>query len=72
MRLCIRLLMLPFRILAGLAEFFLRVMCVIIGFIYRALGFFSGRAAAVIMGLIIAFFLGRKHLRRECFSGKRR
>jgi hypothetical protein len=72
MRFLIKLLILPFRILTGTAGFVLRVVGLLFGFTYRALGYFSGRTVAAIMSVLIGLFLGRRHLREIFFPGKRR
>ena len=72
MRLLIKFLTLPFRLLFGIAGFVLRVAGFTFGFSWRALGFFSGQALAIIAGVLIGFFFSRKHLRAAFFSGRKK
>ncbi len=71
MRFLIRVILLPFRIVLGGAAIVLRAGGLFVGFTYRALGFFSGRAVAVVAAGLIGLFLCRNHLRRTLLSGKK-
>jgi len=71
MRFLIAVVMFPIRLLAGSLEVALRLIGLIVGFAYRALGFFSGRAVVALAGIAIGIFLSRRRLPGLFTSRKR-